>query len=133
MFLIDTNIISEVRKGDRCNARVAAWYADIENADLFLSVLVTGEIRKGIEGKRGKIIIPLAYGHLDGNEGWHFKHLAPPRPLYGLHRLAARPNADVLAVEGEPPLIPDSGCFQILSLSPGRPARVTSTMQTGHP
>ena len=49
MFLIDTNIISEVRKGDRCDARVAAWYADIENADLFLSVLVTGEIRKGIE------------------------------------------------------------------------------------
>ena len=49
MFLIDTNVISELRKGDRCDARVAAWYAGLEESDLFLSVLVTGEIRKGIE------------------------------------------------------------------------------------
>ena len=48
-YLIDTNIISEVRKGDRCNARVTAWYASIEDADLYLSVLVLGEIRRGIE------------------------------------------------------------------------------------
>ena len=49
MFLLDTNIISEIRKGDRCDGRVATWYAGIKGADLFLSVLVTGEIRKGIE------------------------------------------------------------------------------------
>lgn len=49
MFLIDTNVISELRKGNRCDARVAAWYAAVEETDLFLSVLVTGEIRKGIE------------------------------------------------------------------------------------
>ena len=49
MFLIDTNIIFEVRKGDGCDARVAAWYAGIQDAALFLSVLVTGEIRKGVE------------------------------------------------------------------------------------
>jgi len=48
-FLIDTNIISEVRKGKRCNARVSAWYASIADQDLFLSTLVLGEIRKGIE------------------------------------------------------------------------------------
>lgn len=48
-FLIDTNIVSEVRKGARCDARVAAWYAAIDDADLYLSVLVLGEIRKGIE------------------------------------------------------------------------------------
>jgi predicted nucleic acid-binding protein len=48
-FLIDTNIISEVRKGPRCNANVAAWFAAIDEGDLFLSVLVLGEIRKGIE------------------------------------------------------------------------------------
>ena len=52
MFLIDTNIISEVRKGARCDARVAGWYAGIEDAGLYLSVLVTGEIRKGIESAR---------------------------------------------------------------------------------
>lgn len=48
-FLIDTNIISEIRKGDRCDANVAAWYASIDDADLYLSVLVVGEIRKGVE------------------------------------------------------------------------------------
>lgn len=53
-FLIDTNIISEVRKGGRCNARVAAWYASIDDEDLYLSVLVLGEIRKGIELVRPK-------------------------------------------------------------------------------
>jgi toxin FitB len=54
MFLIDTNIISEVRKADRCDANVAAWYASINDADLYLSVLVTGEIRKGIELSRSR-------------------------------------------------------------------------------
>lgn len=48
-YLIDTNIISEVRKGDRCNPNVSAWYASIAEDDLFLSTLVLGEIRKGAE------------------------------------------------------------------------------------
>jgi predicted nucleic acid-binding protein len=48
-YLIDTNIISEVRKGNRCDPNVAHWYATIDDADLYLSVLVLGEIRKGIE------------------------------------------------------------------------------------
>ena len=48
-YLIDTNIISEVRKGDRCDQHVSAWYASIADRDLFLSTLVLGEIRKGIE------------------------------------------------------------------------------------
>ncbi len=53
-YLIDTNIISEVRKGKRCNPHVAAWYASISDADLFLSTLVLGEIRKGIELARAR-------------------------------------------------------------------------------
>jgi predicted nucleic acid-binding protein len=48
-FLIDTNIISEVRKGPRCDAHVATWYASIADKDIFLSTLVLGEIRKGVE------------------------------------------------------------------------------------
>jgi toxin FitB len=48
-YLIDTNIISEVRKGDRCDPNVSVWYASIAEDDLFLSTLVLGEIRKGIE------------------------------------------------------------------------------------
>ena len=48
-YLIDTNIISEVRKGARCDAHVSAWYASIADEELFLSTLVLGEIRKGVE------------------------------------------------------------------------------------
>lgn len=51
-YLIDTNIISEVRKGNRCDGNVAAWYASIDDNDLYLSVLVLGEIRRGIERAR---------------------------------------------------------------------------------
>jgi predicted nucleic acid-binding protein len=53
-FLLDTNVISEVRKGDRCNRHVASWYASIDDADIYLSVLVLGEIRGGIERARTK-------------------------------------------------------------------------------
>ena len=48
-FLIDTNILSELRKGSRCDLGVAAWFASVESHELYLSVLVLGEIRKGVE------------------------------------------------------------------------------------
>lgn len=51
-YLIDTNVISEVRKGNRCDPHVAVWYASIDDADIYLSVLVLGEIRKGVERVR---------------------------------------------------------------------------------
>jgi toxin FitB len=51
-FLIDTNVISELRKGERCDRNVAAWYASVEEGELYLSVLVTGEIRRSIERAR---------------------------------------------------------------------------------
>jgi toxin FitB len=51
-YLIDTNIISEIRKGRRCDPNVARWYEKIEEASLYLSVLVIGEIR--IEKNRSK-------------------------------------------------------------------------------
>ncbi|HEY3000399.1 MAG TPA: type II toxin-antitoxin system VapC family toxin [Acidimicrobiales bacterium] len=50
-FLLDTNIISEVRK-PRPDGRVTAWLASVEGDDLFLSVLVVGEIGQGIERLR---------------------------------------------------------------------------------
>jgi hypothetical protein len=52
MYLLDTNIISEIRKGQRCDHNVAAWYSSTEARDLYLSVLVTGEIRRGVERVR---------------------------------------------------------------------------------
>jgi predicted nucleic acid-binding protein len=46
-FLLDTNAISEIRRGRDPN--VQAWASEVEDIDLHLSVLTLGEIRKGIE------------------------------------------------------------------------------------
>jgi len=64
-WLVDTNVISEVRKGARCHPAVAAWWAGVEDRDLFLSALTLGEIRKGIEGVR-----PRDPARAAALEGW---------------------------------------------------------------
>jgi predicted nucleic acid-binding protein len=51
-YLLDTNIISEIRKGVDCNPHVATWYDSIDEDTIYVSVLVLGEIRKGIERAR---------------------------------------------------------------------------------
>ena len=51
-YLIDTNILSELQKGSRCDVSVQRWYAATDGEELFLSVLVIGEIRLGIERLR---------------------------------------------------------------------------------
>lgn len=51
-YLIDTNILSELQKGSRCGASIQHWYAATDGDELFLSVLVIGEIRLGIERLR---------------------------------------------------------------------------------
>lgn len=53
-YLIDTDIISELGKGARCDAHLSAWYASITDETLFLSTLVLGEIRKAVELARRK-------------------------------------------------------------------------------
>ena len=51
-YLLDTNVISELRKGDRAAPTVTAWFADLADEEIFLSVLTIGEIRRGIESVR---------------------------------------------------------------------------------
>lgn len=51
-FLVDTNVLSELRKGRRANRGVRAWFAAVDDADLFTSVLVIGELRRGIASIR---------------------------------------------------------------------------------
>lgn len=51
-YLVDTNVISELRKGQRCDPNVRAWFSPIPEGEIFLSVLTIGEIRKGIENIR---------------------------------------------------------------------------------
>ena len=47
-YLVDTNVISELRKGTRANAGVVSWFAGVSDAELHLSVLTVGELRRGI-------------------------------------------------------------------------------------
>lgn len=48
-FLLDTNVLGEIRKESRCNPGVRAWLDSVEAETLFVSVLGLGEIRHGIE------------------------------------------------------------------------------------
>ncbi|MFN3233099.1 MAG: type II toxin-antitoxin system VapC family toxin [Alphaproteobacteria bacterium] len=50
-FLIDTNVVSEIRKPSPEPA-VAQWYDSVPEDDLFLSVAVLAEIAQGIEALR---------------------------------------------------------------------------------
>jgi predicted nucleic acid-binding protein len=51
-FLLDTNVLSELRKGVRADVNVQRWFASVDENLIFFSVLVTGEIRRGIEAIR---------------------------------------------------------------------------------
>ena|SRR6266478_366199 len=47
--LLDTNVLSELRKGARCHPGVRRWLESQEDESLFVSVLALAEIRDGIE------------------------------------------------------------------------------------
>jgi predicted nucleic acid-binding protein len=51
-WLLDTNIVSELRKGERAHPRLQTWFAATDEEALFTSVLVVGELRRGIESLR---------------------------------------------------------------------------------
>jgi len=51
-YLLDTNFISELRKGDRANRGVQAWTMANDSALCAISVVTLAEIRRGIEDKR---------------------------------------------------------------------------------
>lgn len=46
-YLVDTNVVSELRKGARADRRVMDWFRRREDGELFLSVLTVGELRRG--------------------------------------------------------------------------------------
>jgi predicted nucleic acid-binding protein len=51
VYLLDTNVVSEIRKKERANKGVRAFFrrAAKEDADLYLSVVTVGELRRGVE------------------------------------------------------------------------------------
>ncbi len=51
MYLIDTNVISEARKGDRANSGVIGFFKEIVEAGAlaFVASVTIGELRRGVE------------------------------------------------------------------------------------
>lgn len=51
MYLIDTNVISEIRKGDKADVGVRQFFgkAITQNTPLYISALTLGELRRGVD------------------------------------------------------------------------------------
>lgn len=51
MYLVDTNVISEVRKRERANRGVRAFFRRVakDESDIYLSVVTVAELRRGVE------------------------------------------------------------------------------------
>jgi len=47
MFLLDTNVLSELRRRERTHPKVATWADSVQAGDLFLSVITILEIEAG--------------------------------------------------------------------------------------
>ena len=48
MLLLDTNVISELRKGRNANGNVLAWASEVGHTEMFISVISVMELRIGI-------------------------------------------------------------------------------------
>jgi toxin FitB len=53
MYLLDTNVVSELRK-PKPHGAVLAWFANLSDAQLYLSAVTIGEIQAGIELTRAQ-------------------------------------------------------------------------------
>ncbi|GMV20605.1 MAG: ribonuclease VapC [Acidimicrobiia bacterium] len=51
-YLLDTNVVSELRRGPRADRGVLEWFEAREADELALSVVTIGEIRQGLEQLR---------------------------------------------------------------------------------
>ena len=60
MYLVDTNVISEARKGVKANSGVQKFFNTIDAADIYLSAQTIGEIRRGLENIRHRGDFPQA-------------------------------------------------------------------------
>jgi predicted nucleic acid-binding protein len=54
MYLIDTNVVSELRKGARADIGVSAFFAALDPQHIHLAVQTIGELRRGLENVRGR-------------------------------------------------------------------------------
>lgn len=68
MYLLDTNVLSELRKANR-NSNVVDWLAGVPPDSLYLSVITIGEIAKGI-AKQRRAGTASATAHADALQTW---------------------------------------------------------------
>ncbi|MDO9050966.1 MAG: type II toxin-antitoxin system VapC family toxin [Methylotenera sp.] len=52
MYLVDTNVVSEARKGKKANTGVQKFWKEADPADIYISAQTIGEIRRGVENIR---------------------------------------------------------------------------------
>ena len=62
VYLLDTDVVSELRKGESANRGVREFFekAVRDSADLYLSAITIGEIRQGVERIRHRGDVPQA-------------------------------------------------------------------------
>lgn len=77
------------------HGRLAARWAYLDQAGEVLGYAVR------FDAPGGKVVLPLTLRDDGRGPRWRWSAFDEPRPLYGLRRLAARPGAPVLVVEGE--------------------------------
>ncbi len=61
LYLLDTCVLSELRKRDRMHPHLQSWFRKVPPNDLFLSVMTIGEIRRGIEEKRLRDLVQATH------------------------------------------------------------------------
>ncbi|MBR8350261.1 type II toxin-antitoxin system VapC family toxin [Burkholderia cenocepacia] len=107
-FLIDTNVISEIRKGKRTNRGVRAFFrqAEADASPLYLSVVTVAELRRGVDLIRHRgdhsqasaleawlTMILSGYAPnilpVDVETGQMWGHLRVPDPTHELDKLIA--------------------------------------------
>jgi predicted nucleic acid-binding protein len=59
MFLLDTNVVSELRK-IRPHGAVVAWISEVPDDEIFISAATVGEIQAGIERTRDQDLAKAA-------------------------------------------------------------------------
>lgn len=108
MYLVDTNVISEARKGRRANRGVQAFFSEASerNLPLFLSAITIGELRRGVDlirhrGDRNQAdalenwlaLLLQNYGDrvlaLDSEAAQLWGHLRVPNPQHPLDKQIA--------------------------------------------
>jgi predicted nucleic acid-binding protein len=108
VYLIDTNVISEARKRERANSGVRKFFrkAARSDAEIYMSVVTVGELRRGVELVRHRgdaaqanlletwlqeILVEYAQNILpiDEDVGQVWGRLRVPRPEHVLDKLIA--------------------------------------------